>query len=147
MRLRSQERFEARPCLGKKALSTKDGTKLLWPRVARNFERQTLQTDPVTTCQHNSPAVSRLPDSSPRFDPIGHRSYSSMIRLTSSQEIDPSPRRNIGRLPACYFVCERNSGVRIRTQVCMSLDVTKRLCHLGGPRKERHVDFLGDLFE
>src|SRR5258706_14238676 len=57
-----KEIFEARPCLGEKGLSTEDGTKLLWPRVARDFERQTLQTSPVTACQHYGPAVSRPSD-------------------------------------------------------------------------------------
>ena len=42
-----KERFEARTCLGEAALSTEDATKLLWPRVARDFERQTLQTGPI----------------------------------------------------------------------------------------------------
>ena len=57
------------------------------------------------------------------------------------------PRRELGRLPACYFVCERNSVVRIRTQIGMSLEVPKRLCHLGGSREERSEYFLRDLFE
>jgi hypothetical protein len=33
------------------------------------------------------------------------------------RDIQSSPRRKLGRLPACYFVCERNSVGRIRTQV------------------------------
>jgi hypothetical protein len=31
------------------------------------------------------------------------------------RDIQSSPRRKLGRLPACYFVCERNSVGRIRT--------------------------------
>ncbi len=45
------------------------------------------------------------------------------------------PRRELGRLPACYFVCERNSVVRIRTQIGMSLEVPKRLAILEAPGK------------
>src|SRR5258707_4547408 len=54
-----KERFEARPRLGEKALSTEDRAKLFWPRVARDSERQTLQTDPIATCQHYRPVVAR----------------------------------------------------------------------------------------
>src|SRR5260370_23682784 len=54
-----KERFEARPRLGEKALSTEDGAKLFWPRVARDSERQTLQTDPIATCQYYRPVVAR----------------------------------------------------------------------------------------
>jgi hypothetical protein len=38
------------------------GTKLFWPRVVRDIERQTLQAGPVATRQHYSPAVSRPSD-------------------------------------------------------------------------------------
>src|SRR5437867_4395386 len=58
-----------------------------------------------------------------------------------NREIQSSPRRKLGRLPACYFVCEGNSVGRIRTQVSMSLEVTKPLCHPGGPRKESSENF------
>src|SRR5580700_9983862 len=54
-----KQRFKTRPCLGKKGLSTEEGTKLFWPLVARDFECQALQTGSVPTCQNDSPAVSR----------------------------------------------------------------------------------------
>jgi hypothetical protein len=68
------------------------------------------------------------------------------VRLLG-REIHLSPRREPARLPACYFVCERNFVGRIRTQVRMSFEVAKRLCHLGGPGKKRSEDVLGDLLE
>src|SRR5580704_10129214 len=51
--------FKARPCLGKKGLSTEERTKLFWPLVARDFESQALQTRSVSTRENYSPAVSR----------------------------------------------------------------------------------------
>src|SRR5258708_25966087 len=66
---------------------------------------------------------------------------------TCCREIHSGPRREPGRLPACYFVGERNSVVRIRTQVRMRLEVTEHLCYLGGPRKELSENFLWDLLE
>src|ERR1700730_14848722 len=56
-------------------------------------------------------------------------------------------RRKLGRLPACYFVCERNSVVRIRTQVGMKLEILERLCRFSGPRELSSENFLGHLFE
>src|ERR1700683_1882135 len=53
-----KQRFEARPCLGEKGFSTEDGTELFWSQVARDFERQVLQTGPVSTGQNYSPAMS-----------------------------------------------------------------------------------------
>src|SRR6267378_8016963 len=63
--------------------------------------------------------------------------FSSDIVLQSclDREIHSSPRRKPARQPACDLVCERNSVVRIRSQVGMSLEVTERLCDLGGSRK------------
>jgi hypothetical protein len=46
-----EECSEARPRLGEKALSPEDGTELLWPRIAGDFERQALQTGSVAACQ------------------------------------------------------------------------------------------------
>src|ERR1700693_1236191 len=63
------------------------------------------------------------------------------------REIHSGPRREVGRLPARYFVCERNSAVRIRTQVGVRLEVTQHLCYLGGPGEERSENFLWDLLE
>jgi hypothetical protein len=54
-----KQRFKTSPCLGKKGLSTEERTKLFWPLVARDFERQALQTGSVSTRQNYSPAVSR----------------------------------------------------------------------------------------
>ena len=51
------------------------------------------------------------------------------------REIHSCPRRELGRLPAGYSVGERNAVVRIRTQIGMSLEVTERICQLGGPGK------------
>src|SRR5713226_1013258 len=62
-----------------------------------------------------------------------------------NRHIHSSPRRQLARLPAGYLVCERNSVVRIRTQVGMSLEVTERLGHLGGPGKHVGEHFLWDL--
>src|ERR1700733_9292124 len=84
-----KERSEACPSLGEKALLTYDRTELLWPRVARDFERQTLQTDPVATCQHHSPPVSRPLDGrhdgwSPlRWSPISARFFDRIGRHAS----------------------------------------------------------------
>jgi hypothetical protein len=44
-----KQRFETRPSLGKKGLSTEEGTKLFWSPVTRDFERQALQTGSVST--------------------------------------------------------------------------------------------------
>jgi len=54
-----KQRFKPSPRLGKKSLSTEERTKLFWPLVARDFERQALQTGSVSTRQNYSPAVSR----------------------------------------------------------------------------------------
>src|SRR5260370_16370686 len=54
-----KQRFKTSPCLGKKSLSTEERTKLFWPLVARDFERQALQTGSASTRQNYSPAVSR----------------------------------------------------------------------------------------
>jgi hypothetical protein len=52
-------------------------------------------------------------------------------------------RRKLGRLPACYFVCERNSVVRIRTQVGMKLEILERLCRSTAPGKRVAKTSLG----
>ena len=52
------------------------------------------------------------------------------------REIHSGPRGELGRLPACHFVRERNSVARIRTQIGMRLEVGKRRCDLGGTREE-----------
>ena len=52
------------------------------------------------------------------------------------REIHPCPGGELGRLPACHLVCERNAVTRIRTQIGMSLEVGKRGCDLRGPREE-----------
>src|SRR5258708_6058817 len=64
-----------------------------------------------------------------------------------NRDIQPSPRRKRGGLPAGYFVCERNSVVRIRTQVGMRFPVTEHLRHLGGSRKEGGENLLWHMFE
>src|ERR1700730_5695530 len=63
------------------------------------------------------------------------------------REIHAGPRREAGRLPARYFVGERNSVVRIRTQVGVRLEVTHHLSYLGGPGEERSENFLWDLLD
>src|SRR4029077_8234501 len=64
-----------------------------------------------------------------------------------NRDIQSCPRRKLGRLPACYFVRERNSVGRIRTQVGMNFPVSEHLCQLGGPRKQSSETLLGYLFE
>ena len=59
-----------------------------------------------------------------------------------SRKIHSGPRCELGRLTACYFVCERNSVERILTQVGMSLPVTEHRCHLGATREKRGENFL-----
>src|SRR6266446_10615181 len=63
------------------------------------------------------------------------------------RDIQSSPRRKLGRLPACYFVCERNSVGRIRTEIGMCLEILEHGCDLRGRREESGEDFLWDLFE
>src|SRR5258706_15420114 len=63
------------------------------------------------------------------------------------RDIQSSPRRKLGRLPAYYLVCERNSIGRIRTQVGMNFPVIEHLCQLGGPWKESSENLLGYPFE
>jgi hypothetical protein len=63
------------------------------------------------------------------------------------REIHSGPRREVGRLPARYFVCERNSVVRIRTQVGVRLEVTQHLCYLGGHGEERSENFRWAVLE
>src|SRR6202023_276965 len=103
-----------------------------------------------------SASVFALPPSTPRPN---HTRWSNITSRLSTRylfqmqsscldwEIHSSPRRELARLPARYFVCERNFVVRIRTQVGMSLEVAKHLCQLGGPRKELSESFLLDLFK
>src|SRR5438128_973787 len=74
---------------------------------------------------------------------LRHRDLLGLRRM--NRHIHSCPRRQLARLPAGYLVCERNSVVRIRTQVGMSLEVPERLCHLNSPRKERGVLFRWDL--
>src|SRR6266511_3475724 len=52
------------------------------------------------------------------------------------RDIQSSPRRKLGRLPACYFVRERNSVGRIRTQVGMRFEVPEHRGDLRSSREE-----------
>jgi hypothetical protein len=63
------------------------------------------------------------------------------------REIHSSPRRELGRLLARYFVGECNSVAHIRTQVGMSLEPGEHRYDLGGPREEGGEYLRGDLFE
>jgi hypothetical protein len=63
--------------------------------------------------------VPKSPSSScPRFRCVLDQRAAEGLRVLDvhwGREIHSSPRRKLDRLPACYFVCERNSVVRIRT--------------------------------
>jgi hypothetical protein len=59
----------------------------------------------------------------------------------------PNPGRKFARLSAGDLVCERNLVMRIRAQVRMSLEVTKRLCRLGYPEEGISENVLWDPFE
>jgi len=50
-------------------------------------------------------------------------------------EIHSSPHRELCRLPACDFVCERNLVARIGTQVRVRLKVTEHFGLTGGSRE------------
>ncbi len=63
------------------------------------------------------------------------------------RDIQSSPRRKLGRLPACYFVCERNSVGRIRTQVGMRFEVPEHRGDLRSSREESGEDVGRDLRE
>src|SRR5580693_7121945 len=60
-------------------------------------------------------------------------------------EIRLCPSRELGRLPAGYFACERNLIGRIRTQVGMRFPVTEHLGNFGCPRKGTREILLWDL--
>src|SRR6266513_3516402 len=64
-----------------------------------------------------------------------------------SREIHSGPRCELGRLPACYFVCERNSVGRIRTQVGMRFEVPEHRGDLRSSREESGEDVGRDLRE
>src|SRR5439155_9103562 len=57
------------------------------------------------------------------------------------------PRRELGRLPACYLVRERNSVGRIRTQIGVSLEVAEHCGDLRSSREESGKDVGRDLRE
>ena len=60
-------------------------------------------------------------------------------------EILSGPRREPGRSPAGYSVCERNLIGGIRTQVGMRFPVTEHLGNFGCPRKGTREILLWDL--
>ena len=63
------------------------------------------------------------------------------------REIHSGPRGELGRLPARYFVRERNSVTRIRAQVGVSFEPRKRRGDLGSTREEGGEYFPWDSFE
>src|SRR5260370_40774605 len=63
----------------------------------------------------------------------------------SDREIKSSPRRKFGRLPAGYFVCERNSVRGSRTYIGLRLVVTEHLRDLGRASKESREKLRWDL--
>src|SRR5258708_20434168 len=75
------------------------------------------------------------------------RRWAGAATRQTDQEFRLGPGREIAWLPACNFVCKRNLVARIGTQVRMSLEVSKRRCHLSSTRKERCENFRRDLFE
>src|SRR5205809_864933 len=90
----------------------------------------------------------RFPSPQTRGSFLPFASLSEWLHLGAlDRDIQSSPRRKLGRLPACYFVRERNSVGRIRTQVGMSFPVTEHLCQLGGPREKSSEHFLWHLFD
>src|SRR6266566_2045568 len=63
------------------------------------------------------------------------RRWAGAATRQTDREFRLGPGREIAWLPACNFVCKRNLVVRIGTQVRMSLEVSKRRCHLSSTRK------------
>src|SRR5260370_11303774 len=76
---------------------------------------------------------------------IDFRSFRLQCRrvgVLCSLEIHLCPRRELCRLPACDFVCERNLVARIGTQVRVRLKVIEHFRYFGGSSKETPEDFL-----
>jgi len=83
----------------------------------------------------------------PPNDSLLSTPISIVVEGALCRKIHLGPRRELGRLPACYFVRERNSVGRIRTQVGMSFPVTEHLCQLGGSREKSSKHFFWHLFD
>src|SRR5882724_5294231 len=69
------------------------------------------------------------------------------VKGTLSRKIHLGPRRELGRLPACYCVRERNSVGPIRTQIGVSLEVAEHCGDLRSSREEIGKDVGRDLHE